>query len=509
MTRPIGNVRLKAARQHAGYGSQQALADALTRAAPQLGLRHIEISTRQVRRWESATPPWPRADHQRLLVHVLQLPVEDLGFTPPWDVSVAGPDAAAAARHPLPARHGGHTAAPLSKAPGVIQPSNVASDYAAITAAYRRLYTDVEPTHLHPPVIEHTRMGTQLLGETAGVSHTILATALAETLLLAGRIEFFDLRQPDDADATFVRALQAAGEADDALLGSAILAHAAFIPGWVEPPRRGSRPDARRPHLRTPGPGLSRVPGLARCRRSRMRDDQRPHPRGAAADRPRRRHPGRRQPVRLTGLVHLVLTRHGWPRSRATPSSKPGTCPQAKETLLAVLNDPSIAGNRDAASSSVTWPPSKPPSTTPKPPAPTPSQALDQLGRQPGTPPAWTACSKSARPSSRTPNWTACRPSMTGSTTGRPPSARSSVKRRDPAGQLGQRINPQRRHPAGGRVILPDHRPRAALDQRRPQPQPGRGHDVVIQPVTHIQGLGRADTGIPRSSSRRTPGPAW
>src|ERR1700690_282296 len=84
MTRPIGNVRLKAARQHAGYGSQQALADALTRAAPQLGLGHLEISDRQIRRWESASPPWPRADHQRLLVHVLQLPVEELGFTPPW-----------------------------------------------------------------------------------------------------------------------------------------------------------------------------------------------------------------------------------------------------------------------------------------------------------------------------------------------------------------------------------------------------------------------------------------
>ena len=69
--------------------------------------------------------------------------------------------------------------------------------------------------------------------ETAGVSRTLLATALAEALLLAERIEFFDLRQPDDADATFVRALQAAGEADDALLGSAILDHAAFIPGWV------------------------------------------------------------------------------------------------------------------------------------------------------------------------------------------------------------------------------------------------------------------------------------
>ena len=98
------------------------------------------------------------------------------------------------------------------------------------------MYASVLPTHLHPPVIEHTRLGAHLLGETEGVSHTIVATALAEALLLAGRIEFFDLRQPDDADATFVRALQAAGEADDALLGSAILAHAAFVPGWA---RRG------------------------------------------------------------------------------------------------------------------------------------------------------------------------------------------------------------------------------------------------------------------------------
>jgi hypothetical protein len=233
MTHPIGNVRLKAARQHAGYASQQALADALTRAAPQLGLGHLEISDRQIRRWESASPPWPRADHQRLLIHVLQLPIEELGFTPPWDVSTAGPGAAAAAQAPMP-RNPSRTPLPLAKSRGVIQPSSVAGDYAAITVSYRRLYTSVLPTHLHPAVIEHTRLGAHLLGETDGVSHTILATALAEALLLAGRIEFFDLRQPDDADATFVRALQAAGEADDALLGSAILAHAAFVPGWAE-----------------------------------------------------------------------------------------------------------------------------------------------------------------------------------------------------------------------------------------------------------------------------------
>jgi hypothetical protein len=60
----------------------------------------------------------------------------------------------------------------------------------------------------------------------------VLAAALAESQLLAGRIEFFDLRKPDAANASYVHALQAAGEADDHLLGATVLAHAAFIPGW-------------------------------------------------------------------------------------------------------------------------------------------------------------------------------------------------------------------------------------------------------------------------------------
>ncbi len=234
MTYPIGNVRLKAARQHAGFASQQALADALTRAAPQLGVGHLMISARQVRRWESAAPPWPRADHQKLLVHVLHLPVEQLGFTPPWDVPASGPDAVEAAAHQPPRGANAATALPMPTASGMIQPSTVASDYAAITAAYRRLYASVQPTHLHAAVAEHTRMGAHLLAETTGVSRQILATALAESLLMAGRIEFFDLRRPEEADRTFVQALQAAGEADDPLLGSALLAHAAFIPGWIK-----------------------------------------------------------------------------------------------------------------------------------------------------------------------------------------------------------------------------------------------------------------------------------
>ncbi|MFI0781165.1 transcriptional regulator, partial [Streptomyces sp. NPDC021212] len=87
--------------------------------------------------------------------------------------------------------------------------------------------------------MEHTRLGTTLMGETSGRCRIILATALAESYLLAGRIDFFDLQQPQAAGNAFVRGLQAAGEADDALLGAAILAHTAFIPGWA-----GQREDA-------------------------------------------------------------------------------------------------------------------------------------------------------------------------------------------------------------------------------------------------------------------------
>lgn len=228
--RSPGNTALKAARQHAGFGSQQALADALTGAAPRIGLGSIEVSVRQIRRWESLNPPWPRADHQRLLTHVLRMPIEELGFTPPWQGTEGAPATEGTPRSSSPPQSG----LPLPQAAASVQPSTIGADFAASTVAHRRMYLSVQPAQLHPVIIEHTRLGLHLLSETSGVARRVLATALAESLLLAGRIEFFDLRKPDEADATFARALQAAGDAEDATLGAAILAHAAFIPGWAQ-----------------------------------------------------------------------------------------------------------------------------------------------------------------------------------------------------------------------------------------------------------------------------------
>jgi tetratricopeptide (TPR) repeat protein len=103
----------------------------------------------------------------------------------------------------------------------------------AITCAHRHLYWHSQPNHLHAAVVEHANLGRALLAGVRGAPRSILASALAESFLLAARIEFFDMLPPDRADLTLVRALQAAGEAADNLLGAAILAHAAFVPGWA------------------------------------------------------------------------------------------------------------------------------------------------------------------------------------------------------------------------------------------------------------------------------------
>ena len=84
MTAPeAGNTRLRSARQALGLRSQQQLAEAVTRAGSQIGVR-ISITERTARRWESDNPPWPQPEHQAALEQLFGRPVTELGFTPPW-----------------------------------------------------------------------------------------------------------------------------------------------------------------------------------------------------------------------------------------------------------------------------------------------------------------------------------------------------------------------------------------------------------------------------------------
>jgi transcriptional regulator with XRE-family HTH domain len=214
VARPAGNTRLKAARLAAGYHSQQALADALG------------VGVRQVRRWESDQPPVPHPEVAQSLTRLLGQDLEALGFPPAAGGQVI---------HPRRTVLAATAAVGLAAVPGKVlamQPATAADDYEAVTRSHRRLYWSVAPATLHPAALAHATLGCALLPEAAGETRRRIAAALAETWLLAGRIEFFDLRDAERARQTWLRALQAAGEADDALLGAAVLAHTAFIPAW-------------------------------------------------------------------------------------------------------------------------------------------------------------------------------------------------------------------------------------------------------------------------------------
>ena len=229
-----GNTRLRSARQALGLRSQQQLADAVTRAGNSIGLR-ISITARTVRRWESDAPPWPHPDHQAAVEALFQRPITELGFTPPWaSVESSGPQPDHGPAFPAVTASvaaGSLTVFP-QRYPAAPLPSSVVTDYIAVTSAHRHMYWTVPPAQLHDVVAAHVHLGARLVPSVPEAARRSLAAAVSESSLLAGRIEFFDLQNPAKGQASLVIALQAAQDAQDPLLGSAVLAHMAFIPAF-------------------------------------------------------------------------------------------------------------------------------------------------------------------------------------------------------------------------------------------------------------------------------------
>ncbi|MFJ8995642.1 helix-turn-helix transcriptional regulator [Streptomyces sp. NPDC102279] len=311
-----GNTRLKAARVAAGYHSQQALADAL------------QVGVRQVRRWESDTPPKPNLDVAQALTRLLGQDLDSLGF--------AGGAIAAPGRRSALAAAVGLSVVPTQST--TVQPATVADDFEAVTRAHRRLYWSVAPTTLHPAALAHATLGCALLPETNGRTRARTAAALAETWLLAGRIEFFDMREPDRASQTLLRALQAAGEADDPLLGAGILAHTAFIPAWVgERDAAVERMTAARTYARRGSASADLLAWLdaveAECETRCGNTRTALHLIGHAED------------VLAAGSVHATPEWLDWfspvrlAAFKGNTQLKAGHLPQARTTLLRVLED--------------------------------------------------------------------------------------------------------------------------------------------------------------------------
>lgn len=325
MPRPAGNTRLKAARLAAGFGSQQALADALG------------VGVRQVRRWESENPPSPQPDQAQALTRELGQDLESLGFSLP---NTARPDRGRRSVLTATAAVVGLAAVPTTAI--TMQPATVATDFLAVTRSHRRLYWSVAPATLHPAAQAHGSLGCALLTETAGQTRRAVAAALAESYLLAGRIEFFDMRDADRARNTLLLALQAAGEADDPLLGAAVLAHTAFIPAWEgERDKAAERMVAARTYARRGAPSAELLAWLdaveaeceTRCGNTRTALHLIGHAEDTLAAGSEQQSPDWLDwfsPVRLAAF-------------KGNTQLKAGHLPQARETLLGVLDslDPS------------------------------------------------------------------------------------------------------------------------------------------------------------------------
>jgi hypothetical protein len=99
-----------------------------------------------------------------------------------------------------------------------------------------------------------------MLPTATGPTRPTLASAIAESSLLAGRIEFFDIRQSDAAQSSLVVALHASHEANNVLMASAVLAHMAFIPDFSGDLRRA---DEARDKLRAARTFAPRGPASA------------------------------------------------------------------------------------------------------------------------------------------------------------------------------------------------------------------------------------------------------
>lgn len=262
------------------YWTQADLALAFEERSRQVG-RALSLSVRQVRRWEGAEPPLPLPAYQEVLESLFGLPIERMGFPAPWPGAPrhelgeeAGPTPGGAsdarsyhddreraepvkrrqfvagavalgstasgwpeARPAAAARTGTErtrtTALGAAARRSALDPQAVAG-YAAITAQQRSLYWTVPAETMIEPVRAHAALGTELLRAAgSGMLRSRLAAPVAETALLAARLSFFDVRRADWAAAFFDTARQAAREAGDPALLSAVLATAAFPPAFA------------------------------------------------------------------------------------------------------------------------------------------------------------------------------------------------------------------------------------------------------------------------------------
>lgn len=238
--------------------SYEELCERIRRSMRGSGETDTGLTANTVRRWETGER-WPDPRYRKHLVTIFGKPASELGLLTPDELAmrpvgevvreirrllnmigdqVEGMDRATFLRGllgvgvlgPLIGDGSGHRS---PEPRGKVDP-DTAEAYARVVDQQAALYWTAPPGEIFQASVAHTRLGLGLLRTApAGPVRETLAHAAARSALLSGRAAFFDLDDPGSAARLFKIALAATKECGDHPLASAVLAHAAFVPGFA------------------------------------------------------------------------------------------------------------------------------------------------------------------------------------------------------------------------------------------------------------------------------------
>lgn len=273
------NTRLRWQRLQRGWG-QEEVVEQIKRSMEQAGEGESGLNADTVRRWETGDrKPDPR--YQKHLVLVFGLPASELGLLSAEEMALCPADLAAPAptanmlvndqlidavlKKVMMVLLGGNAefsrpvflkgllgaslvallsndiaipdgAEALARKQRTQLDSRAVDAFGAITASHRDLYWTSTAVELLPSVTAHARLGKSMIKSTSDADSPYarrLASAIAESALLASRLLFFDLAQEDAAEPFFQLAEDASASSRDHPLAAAVLAHRAFVPGFA------------------------------------------------------------------------------------------------------------------------------------------------------------------------------------------------------------------------------------------------------------------------------------
>jgi hypothetical protein len=183
---------------------------------------HVGVNADMVGKWERGKKR-PSKLYRQLLCLLYQCSAKELGLGEPLGVSERRP--AGGLVVPPPGFGGRWPERPLRVTEATVH------NLESVTAAYRRMYHTVAAHDLIDDVAQHAQTTAGFWRRTGDPElRRSLAAATSEVTMLAGRMSFFDLGRPSQAEPYYRDALEAAQEAQDRPLQAVVLGNKSFLP---------------------------------------------------------------------------------------------------------------------------------------------------------------------------------------------------------------------------------------------------------------------------------------